>query len=93
MDNDAYPIDSVNAAAYLKYSKGYLYRLVYLGKIPCYKPAGRRGKIYFKKQDLDAFVFRNRKAADYENGGETPPVAAGKIKLPTEVGRERKTWE
>ena len=60
----SYPMNCAAAAAYLNFSKGYLYRLIYLGKIPCYKPTG--GKLFFKKEDLDAFIFRNRQAADFE---------------------------
>jgi len=59
-------MNCTDAAAYLNFSKGYLYRLVYLGKISCYKPTG--GKLFFRKEELDAFIFQNRHAADYENG-------------------------
>jgi excisionase family DNA binding protein len=52
-------MNCTGAAAYLHLSKGYLYRLVYLKKITCYKPNG--GKIFFKKEDLDAFMLRGRK--------------------------------
>jgi excisionase family DNA binding protein len=55
---------STEAAAYLRISLGYLYRLSFLKKIPVYKPTN--GKLFFKKTDLDAFLFRNRQDADYE---------------------------
>jgi len=63
MDNSQ-PLNCADAAAYLGFSKTYLYRLVYLEKIPCYKPTG--GKLFFRKDDLDAFIFRNRQPADFE---------------------------
>ena len=61
-----YPMNCADAAAYLRLSKAYLYKLVYLGKIPSYKPTG--GKLFFKKCDLDAFCFQNRRAAKFEHG-------------------------
>ena len=61
-------MNCTDAAAYLNFSKGYLYRLVYLKKIPCYKPTG--GKLFFKAADLDAFIFRNRRPADFEQGNQ-----------------------
>ena len=64
-------MNCADAAACLNFSKGYLYRLVYLGKIPCYKPTG--GKLFFKADDLDAFIFRGRKAADFEQGSQPCP--------------------
>jgi excisionase family DNA binding protein len=65
MEN-SYPLTIADAASYLKISKGYLYQLAWYKKIPYYKPTG--GKLYFKKEDLDAFAFRNRRDADFEKG-------------------------
>ncbi|MCL2008556.1 MAG: helix-turn-helix domain-containing protein [Treponema sp.] len=52
------------AAQFLKLKKSYIYKLIGNKKIPFYRPGGRR--IYFKPSDLEAYVFRNRQAADYE---------------------------
>jgi excisionase family DNA binding protein len=52
------------AATFLKISKGYLYRLTSSGKIPYHKPTGKR--IFFKKEELETFIWRNRVQADYE---------------------------
>jgi len=68
-------MNCADTAAYLNFSRGYLYRLVYLGKIPCYKPTG--GKLFFKAADLDAFIFQGRKAADFEQGEQALPAEAG----------------
>jgi excisionase family DNA binding protein len=46
------------------YSKAYLYKLTCQGRIPHYKPQG--GKIFFKQEELEAFLGRGRRAADYE---------------------------
>ena len=64
MSEIAEPLDVVKAAAYLGFTKAYLYKLVHMGKIACFKPTG--GKRFFKKSDLEAFIFRGRKSADYE---------------------------
>ena len=52
------------AAAFMGLSKNYIYKLVHQRKIPCYKPLN--GRVYFKPDELEAFLFRNRQAADYE---------------------------
>jgi excisionase family DNA binding protein len=52
------------AAIYLGLSPGFLYKLTSQGRIAHFKPAG--GKLYFKLEDLDGYLFRNRRAADYE---------------------------
>lgn len=58
------PYTLPEAAAYLGLSRGFLYKLTHAGRIPHYKPAG--GKLYFTKEDLDGYLYRNRRAADYE---------------------------
>jgi excisionase family DNA binding protein len=58
---------SVNeAAAFTGLSPNYIYKLVHLKKIPHYKPAGRTGRVYFKQEEIEGFIFRNRQQADYE---------------------------
>ncbi|MEI8092972.1 MAG: helix-turn-helix domain-containing protein [Spirochaetales bacterium] len=61
---DDAPLTHKEAAAYLKVSPFTLHRWTSKGLIPFYKPNGRTN--YFKRTDLDAFVFRNRSAAKYE---------------------------
>ena len=58
------PMNVTAAAEFCGLSKTYLYKLVHLGKIPYYKPAG--GKIYFRQDELEKFIFRGRRSADYE---------------------------
>jgi excisionase family DNA binding protein len=52
------------AAEYTGISSGTLYVLTHGRKIPFYKPLGK--KIYFKRSELDNFMFRNKQPADYE---------------------------
>jgi excisionase family DNA binding protein len=51
-------------AAFTKLSKSYLYKLVQQKKIPHYKPLGKR--IFFKQEEIEDFIFRNRQPASYE---------------------------
>ena len=55
-----------DAAEYLGVSVGSIYQYLYNNRIPCYKPNGKGGNIYFKKSELDNFMLRNKKYADYE---------------------------
>jgi excisionase family DNA binding protein len=52
------------AVAFTGLKKNYLYKLIYLKKIPFYKPLG--GRVFFKQEELEEFIFRNRQPADYE---------------------------
>ena len=46
-------------------SRNYIYKLVHLRRIPHYKPLG--GRLFFKREELERFIFRNRQAANYED--------------------------
>jgi excisionase family DNA binding protein len=52
------------AAIFTGLSKGYIYKLIHQKKIPFYKPLG--GRVFFKQDELEAFIFRGRQAAAYE---------------------------
>ena len=69
------PLSIEAAAEYTGLAKSYLYKLVHLGRIACYKPTG--GRIYFTQADLDQFIFRGRQAADYELQDKANRLAQG----------------
>ena len=46
------------AAEFLDFSRSYLYRLTSQGRVPCYKPEGKR--IYFDRAELVNWLKRNR---------------------------------
>jgi excisionase family DNA binding protein len=52
------------AMRYTGYSRSYIYKLVHWNKIPYHKPTG--GHLFFKKSELENFLSRGKKAADYE---------------------------
>lgn len=52
------------AAKKLGYKKSYVYKLVWAHAIPVYKPRG--GRLRFSVDDLDTFMRRGRRSADYE---------------------------
>src|SRR6266567_5519716 len=58
------PMDLDEGAAYLHISKSHLYQLTSKALIAHFKPNGK--KIYLLKQDLDAYLLRNRRAAAEE---------------------------
>ena len=55
------PLTLSAAATYLGISKSHLYHKTASGEITHYKPEGKL--IYFKQEDLDAYLFRNRREA------------------------------
>jgi excisionase family DNA binding protein len=58
------PLGVSEAAEFLGLSRAYIYKLIHLKKIPAYKPTG--GRVFFKRAELEAFVFRGKVSADYE---------------------------
>jgi len=70
------PLTLPEAAEYLGFTRGYTYKLVYKGLLPNYKPTG--GKLYFLREDLDAFIRRNRRSADYELRDRADAILAGR---------------
>jgi predicted DNA-binding transcriptional regulator AlpA len=48
------------------YSRGYIYQLVFCKKLPCHKPGGKRGKLFFFENEIMDFASRNKQSADYE---------------------------
>jgi excisionase family DNA binding protein len=64
LQQDEKPITFTEASEYLGVSKSHLYKLTSKNQIVHFKPAGK--KIYFKKSDLNSYLFRNRKASHVE---------------------------
>ena len=52
------PLTLMEAAEFLDFSRSYLYRLTSQGRVPCYKPEGKR--IYFDRAELVNWLKRNR---------------------------------
>lgn len=55
------------------YSKSKLYKLTHGKKIPHYKPS--RGKLFFKYDEVKAFLFSNRVATDEEIAREATKMS------------------
>jgi excisionase family DNA binding protein len=66
------------ASEYTGISNGTLYVLTHERRIPFYKPLGK--KIYFKRTELDTFMFRNKQAADYEVSDAADAILNGEAK-------------
>ena len=52
------PLTLLEAAEFLDFSRSHLYRLTSQGRVPCYKPEGKR--IYFDRAELVNWLKRNR---------------------------------
>jgi excisionase family DNA binding protein len=65
------------AAQYIGVSVGGIHQYIYNNKIPCYKPTGVRGNVYFRKSELDDFMLRNKKYADYETAMKAEAILNG----------------
>ena len=70
------PLTVEQAADFTGFSTAYIYKLVHLKKISCFKPEG--GKILFSLDDLKAFVYRNRQSADYELQEQADAILTGR---------------
>ncbi len=52
------------ACKYSGLSKSWMYKLTHRGEIPFYKPAN--GKIFFKREELESWLLRNRSSSSEE---------------------------
>jgi len=58
MNETQTPLNVEQAAAYLNFKPSYIYSLVHFGKLPAYKPTGK--KLLFKMSDLEHFAYGNK---------------------------------
>jgi excisionase family DNA binding protein len=72
---DDKPLGIKDAMELTGYTRSYLYKLIHFEKIPCHKPNG--GKVFFKKSELLNFVYRGKKAADYEVSEQANAILNG----------------
>jgi len=64
LQQDENPLSFSEAAQYLSVSKSHLYKLTHKNQITFFKPNNKL--IYFKKADLNKYIFRNRKGSEME---------------------------
>ena len=69
------------AAIFLEVSHSHLYKLTSSGKIPFYKPNGK--KIYFNRVELEEWLLRNRNETDAEIEQKAADylIKKGRVKL------------
>lgn len=80
MANEKYEILSLKEASeFLKLSMSCVYKLTSQKQIPHYIPGGKR--IYFKKSDLENWVFSNRINSDAEMSCEFENYLSRKSKI------------
>lgn len=66
------------AAIYLEVSHSHLYKLTSTGKIPSYKPNGK--KLYFNREELNEWLLSNRQAsiAEIEEEAQSFQLKSGR---------------
>ena len=66
---------------YLELSQSHLYKLTSTGSIPHYKPNGK--KLYFKREELDTWLLRNRNnsIAEIEQEAANYLIKKGRVQL------------
>jgi excisionase family DNA binding protein len=66
---------------YLELSQSHLYKLTSTGSIPHYKPNGK--KLYFKREELDTWLLRNRNNSidEIEQEAANYLIKKGKVQL------------
>lgn len=64
LQKDEKPLSFTEASDYLDVSKSHLYKLTHKKAIKFFKPNGK--KIYFKKTDLNNWLFRNESKTENE---------------------------
>jgi excisionase family DNA binding protein len=70
------PLNIAEAAEFTGLKPSYLYKLIHLKRIPHYKPTG--GRVFFRQEELEQFIFRGRSAADYELSEAADQVLNGR---------------
>ena len=66
------PLNLARAAEYLGIAKGSLRNLAGAGKVTFYKPGGKL--LFFNREDLDAYAYRNRKLSDFEASNKAEAI-------------------
>lgn len=74
-NNSTKPLTTKEAAEYLRMPIGNLYKLTCSGRIRHFKPTG--GRIYFRQEDLDEFISKGLREADYHLDDRAICVAYG----------------
>jgi len=68
MNETQTPLNIEQAAAFLNFKTSYVYNLVHYGKLPAYKPSGK--KLLFKISDLEKFAYGNKVGGHSERAEE-----------------------
>lgn len=76
MSKSIFNIDEVSI--YTGLSKLYLYKLTSKNGIPHYKPNGKN--VYFKKEEVDNWLLRNRQSTNEELNSEAINYSVNKLK-------------
>lgn len=76
LNKSIFNIDEVSIYTGLK--KLYIYKLTSKSEIPHYKPNGKN--VFFKKEEIDAWLLRNRQATNEELEAEAINYSVNRLK-------------
>lgn len=69
------PLRIKDVMEFTGYSRGHIYKLINLGKIPYHKPT--HGRIFFRPREIEEFIYRCKCDADYELSEKADRVLNG----------------
>jgi excisionase family DNA binding protein len=70
------PLSVREAAEFLGLKPSYVYNLCHYGKLAYFKPGGK--KVVFKQSDLENYLYRNRRSADFELEEQAEDLVRGR---------------
>lgn len=76
MNQPQKPLDVQQAAEFLNLKPSYIYNLVFVGKLPAYKPGGK--KLLFKVSDLEKYAYGNKVGGHSERADSILNIAQKK---------------
>jgi len=62
------------------FTRGYIYQLVHSEKIPCHKPTGKRGRLFFLRKEVLDFAARHKQTTGYEVSETADAILNGERK-------------
>jgi excisionase family DNA binding protein len=68
MNETQKPLDVHGAASFLNLKPSYVYNLVFYGKLPAYRPGGK--KLLFKVSDLEKYAYGNKVSGHSDRSDE-----------------------
>ena len=63
MQTNERPLTVSEVAEFLQTTRNYVYKLVFLKRLPCYRPGN--GRLYFKREEILDYIYQNKQEASH----------------------------